>query len=250
MNLLYINPVILLKYAQYTRLAGPVYHFPFQSFLRNDIMSTPEFKAIPARPRVKCGATERSGKGDCMACDRARSSAYYAANRDKQRALKAAHYAANRDRIKAAASAYYAANKEKAKATTAAWRLANPEKIRAASEAWKAANQEKAKGCIAEWKAAHPEALLMYNQNRRALKKGAGGKLSKGLFAKLFKLQKGKCPCCKQPLGEDYHLDHIQPLALGGSNTDDNMQLLRAKCNLQKNAKHPIDFMQHRGFLL
>jgi len=36
----------------------------------------------------------------------------------------------------------------------------------------------------------------------------------------------------------------------GGSNTDDNMQLLRKLCNLQKHAKHPVDFMQERGFLL
>ena len=74
--------------------------------------------------------------------------------------------------------------------------------------------------------------------------------LSVGLSAKLFKLQKGKCPCCKQPLGDDYHLDHKMPLALGGTNTDENMQLLRSICNLQKHAKHPVDFMQERGYLL
>jgi len=28
------------------------------------------------------------------------------------------------------------------------------------------------------------------------------------------------------------------------------MQLLNAICNLQKHAKHPVDFMQERGFLL
>ena len=38
--------------------------------------------------------------------------------------------------------------------------------------------------------------------------------------------------------------------ALGGLNADSNMQLLRAECNLQKSAKHPVDFMQSRGFLL
>lgn len=35
-----------------------------------------------------------------------------------------------------------------------------------------------------------------------------------------------------------------------GTNTDDNIQLLRKLCNLQKSAKHPVDFMQQRGFLL
>lgn len=56
--------------------------------------------------------------------------------------------------------------------------------------------------------------------------------------------------CCGLPLGDNYHIDHIMPLALGGSNTDDNIQLLRQRCNNQKCAKHPVDFMQSRGFLL
>lgn len=90
----------------------------------------------------------------------------------------------------------------------------------------------------------------MYEHKRRAQALASGGVLSVGLSAKLFKLQKGMCPCCKQPLGDDYHMDHKMPLALGGSNTDNNMQLLRKKCNQQKNAKHPVDFMQSRGFLL
>lgn len=74
--------------------------------------------------------------------------------------------------------------------------------------------------------------------------------MSSGLAIRLYKLQRGKCACCGLPLGDDYHLDHIMPLALGGTNTDDNIQLLRAKCNMQKSAKHPVDFMQQRGFLL
>lgn len=39
------------------------------------------------------------------------------------------------------------------------------------------------------------------------------------------------------------------PIARGGSNTDDNVQLLCPACNLKKSAKHPVDFMQERGFL-
>lgn len=73
---------------------------------------------------------------------------------------------------------------------------------------------------------------------------------SKGLAERLFRLQRGKCACCKKPLGSDYHLDHIMPLALGGVNEDSNIQLLRAKCNMQKHTVHPVEFMQQRGFLL
>jgi hypothetical protein len=40
------------------------------------------------------------------------------------------------------------------------------------------------------------------------------------------------------------------PLAKGGTNTDNNMQLLKATCNQQKHAKDPVEFMQSRGFLI
>ena len=40
------------------------------------------------------------------------------------------------------------------------------------------------------------------------------------------------------------------PLARGGKHEASNLQLLCPPCNMSKNAKHPIDFMQQRGFLL
>lgn len=132
-----------------------------------------------------------------------------------------------------------------------AWNAANPAKHRAADAKWLAANPGKRQATTAAWAAANPEARRIRCQNRRARKREAGGKLSKGLTDRLFKLQKGKCACgCKQPLGDDYHLDHIMPIILGGVNEDWNIQLLRSLCNQQKHAKHPIDFMQQRGFLL
>lgn len=136
------------------------------------------------------------------------------------------------------------------KATSSAWLSANAEKKKASRAAWQAAHLDIAREHTAAWAKANPEALRIKEQNRRALKSASGGVLSKGLAEKLFKLQRGKCPCCAKPLGDDYHLDHKTPLALGGTNTDDNMQLLTATCNLQKGSK-PLDaFMQSRGFLL
>lgn len=150
----------------------------------------------------------------------------------------------------AASTAWRAANPETARAATNAWRAANPDRNKAEKAAYKAANHEKVKAYAAAWAETNPEAIRINNHNRRARKRANGGTLSRGLSAKLFKLQKGKCPCCGLPLGNNYHLDHRMPLALGGSNDDGNMQLLRQRCNNQKWAKHPVDFMQERGFLL
>lgn len=97
----------------------------------------------------------------------------------------------------------------------------------------------------------NPEHNRRSARNRRARLMGCTGRPTAGIDERLLKLQRGKCACgCKRPLGDNFHRDHIIPLALGGDNTDENIQLLRARCNMQKGAKHPIDFMQQRGFLL
>ena len=164
-------------------------------------------------------------------------------------AKKAIKYAENKEHCTALSAAWVAANPGKVKAKNAAWRLRNADAINLRAAARRKANPEKVKLALSTWAKAHPESIRIKSHNRRN-KVAASGKLSKGLIAKLFKLQKGKCPCCKQSLGDNYHLDHQMPLALGGSNSDENMQLLRAVCNQQKHAKHPVDFMQSRGFLL
>lgn len=130
------------------------------------------------------------------------------------------------------------------------WQAANSDRLKLVKAAYYAANVGKIKAATAAYATATLEARRIRQSNRRARKRANGGVLSRGLPAKLFALQKGKCACCKKSLGENYHLDHIMPLALGGANTDDNMQLLTATCNMSKQASHPIDFMQRRGFLL
>jgi 5-methylcytosine-specific restriction endonuclease McrA len=38
--------------------------------------------------------------------------------------------------------------------------------------------------------------------------------------------------------GEEYHVDHIIPLSIGGAHHQDNMRVITAKENLEKNAKY------------
>lgn len=206
----------------------------------------------------KCGGSDFYICGQCKVCRKACNAAYRELTRIKPTRIKLTEEQKKRNR-KAVTLAYSLKNREKLRVASKTWNTENKEKRKiyessskrkAKCAAWYAANTEKVKAYKAEWKKANPEAKRIQNNNRRALKIAAGGRLSRSLSEKLFKLQKGKCACCKQPLGDNYHLDHIMPLALGGSNTDGNMQLLRQRCNNQKCAKHPVDFMQERGFLL
>ncbi|WP_159275068.1 HNH endonuclease [Variovorax boronicumulans] len=131
-----------------------------------------------------------------------------------------------------------------------AWRESNPDRAKGLVARWRANNPERVAALHREWKKANPTRNRIYRQNRRKLERQAGGKISNGIAEKLFKLQRGCCACCSLPLGRNYHLDHVVPLALGGEHADSNLQLLRQRCNNQKKAKHPVDFMRERGFLL
>jgi hypothetical protein len=211
---------------------------------------------------IKCGSSDRNKSGDCKACSNARAAAWRVANQERAKQNSSAYYAANKEQIKENVADYRAQNPEKVAACTAAWQKANPDKCNANTAKWAVANQDKVRAKNAAWHAKNsekvkaktqrrrkqnPEWARLQVQNRRARTKGT---LSRGITEKLFVLQKGLCACCSLPLGENYHLDHIMPLALGGANTDNNMQLLRQRCNTQKGAKHPVDFMQQRGFLI
>lgn len=220
----------------------------------------------------KCGETKpktefskNSSKRDglmpcCKVCNSARARKWQTQNREKNRATKRKWVAANQDKVKFTyakwkadnpghCADWRAANPEKAKSIAARYRAANPEKKTASSAKWYAANSDKVKATSLAWAKANPEACRIISHNRRARQRANGGVLSKGLVEKLFKLQRGKCACCHVSLKDGNHMDHRIPVARGGPNEDWNMQLLCPPCNLSKNAKDPIAFMQSRGFL-
>lgn len=141
-------------------------------------------------------------------------------------------------------------NKEKLKKYRYEFCKTNNEAIRSRASKWLKENREKANETKRAYRKNNPEGHRIGKHNRRLREKANGGQLSKGISKILFKLQKGKCPCCGKPLGSNFHLDHIIPITLGGANSDSNIQLLRAECNLKKNAIHPVVYMQSRGFLL
>lgn len=73
--------------------------------------------------------------------------------------------------------------------------------------------------------------------------------LSPGIYQRLYVAQCGQCVYCRISLDEvTPHLDHIMPLALGGSNTDDNVQLLCPTCNIRKGSTHPAEYEARIGY--
>lgn len=101
---------------------------------------------------------------------------------------------------------------------------------------------------LREWAKANPDKKREHAARRAGRKLG---RLEQGSVTKIGRLQTWKCACCRVHLKRTgYHIDHIMPLALGGEHAAFNIQLLCPKCNLSKSAKHPVDFMRQRGYLL
>lgn len=203
---------------------------------------------------------------------KAQHDAWYAANREARLAYAAAWNAANKesaqewrvknaDKLKEQNAAWHATNKErrnaeqrerdkarywadpeKARARIKNQRTADPEATRAKERAYRATRADKAQASTKAWIAKHPEYLRQRNANIKAKRRAVPGKLSRGYIKKLYAIQQGVCACCETELMDGYHLDHIMPVSLGGTHTDDNVQLLCPPCNLRKGAKHPDVF--------
>jgi 5-methylcytosine-specific restriction endonuclease McrA len=93
-------------------------------------------------------------------------------------------------------------------------------------------------------------AKSVYRRNRKAKQRNAVGRHTKQDIERIHTAQKYKCAICKCSTKDKCEVDHIMPLALGGSNDPLNLQILCPACNNRKNAKHPVDYMQSLGLLL
>lgn len=196
---------------------------------------------------------------------KAATAATNAKHPERKRAADAKYKAENREKIRAAGRAYVAANAEKVNAITVKWqqenrerfvayqkdyRVKNAEKEAQRKAVWRAVNGDREREYRRVWTAENKDKRCVVEQNRRERKRSGTGRLSPDLAQKLLVLQKNMCACCRTSLDDGYHLDHHMPLALGGPHEDANIQLLCPLCNRSKGAKHPVEFMQKRGFLL
>lgn len=150
------------------------------------------------------------------------------------------------EQIGAYSAKYYTENAEQEKARCAKWKSEHP----GYDAKYYAEHLDQEKVRTAKYQAEYPERARARSHKRRARVLEVGGKFSAAEIRALLKQQKRKCSVCIVNIDKDYHIDHIMPLALGGHNGITNIQLLCPRCNLSKKDKHPIDFMQSRGFLL
>lgn len=190
----------------------------------------------------------------CKTCDCAAGVTWRKDNPEKAKEIRAAWRKANPERSKEISSAYKAANKEHCKAQWAKWAENNRAKRKAYNAAFYADNIETVRGKIDAWRKANPEKQAEQWRNRRARKRNAEGTHTAADVLSIFTAQRGLCANCQAKLfksgAKKYHVDHMMPLALGGSNLPDNLQCLCPTCNLSKGAKHPDAWAAQNGRLI
>lgn len=109
------------------------------------------------------------------------------------------------------------------------WRQRNPEKRAEIGKRWQRANLDKCAG---------------YSRLRQEREKNAPGFFGATDIVRIYLSQNGLCACCGTALECRFEVDHVMPLALGGTNWPGNLQFLCGGCNRLKGAQHPSDFCQ------
>ena len=146
----------------------------------------------------------------------------------KAKARAAAKRQADPEAVNAAKRAYYAANRQRVLEQNAAWRAANREHVNATNRAYKQANRGKVYAAVARrnlGKRSVPTDVFTYDE--------------------IFARDGWVCQLCgrrvnpalRRPHPRAAELDHIIPLAAGGDNRRNNVQLSHGDCNRRKGTK-------------
>lgn len=211
----------------------------------------------------------------------ARKREQYASNAEEERVKACERRAKNRDEINARRREQRAGNPEQARVRdrehyashrfelgqrAVTRRLISPEEMRAKERERYAKNRDKRVSAERVRRAKHREKINAQRRDRhaknplkarvqqatrRAFKHAAGGIHTAQDIREIYELQHGKCAYCRLKLKDKYHIDHIMPIKLGGSNDRKNLQLTCGpRCNSAKGAKDPIDFARELGRLL
>lgn len=118
----------------------------------------------------------------------------------------------------------------------------SPEKGRTAAKKWRDNNPEKAREIDREWRKRNPLKVRAKGMRRTARKKNAEGVYTGNDVQKQYQLQKGKCYWCHKKVDTKYHVDHVIPLAKGGTNWPSNIVIACPYCNQSKGCKLPHEW--------
>ena len=153
--------------------------------------------------------------------------------------------AKNKDRVKEYNKKYHTENTEYILNRAKEYREENRELLNQKKRYWYNENKNHAY----QYRKDRAAIYGAHARNRRARIKGNGGEHTGAEVRELLVKQGGRCAICKITV-DNYHVDHVYPIAKGGRNDISNLQILCPPCNLSKNDSDPIEYAQRNGFLI
>lgn len=156
--------------------------------------------------------------------DYARS--WYLKNQDAVRAYRRARYATKREKLQSDQRAWYASHKDQVRIYDAT--PSRREGRRRATRVWKMRNPDKVRlsNFLREWRAQR-----------------APGTCSVAAMAARIAFYGNVCAYCGGPYE---HIDHVIPLARGGTNWPANLRPACGPCNLSKGSFPLLEFLKRR----
>lgn len=93
-----------------------------------------------------------------------------------------------------------------------------------------------------QWRRNNPGMARAQHQRRRALKKNAVGSFSATDIQIQMRSQANRCWWCGVGLDKGWHIDHLIPLAKGGSNNPENIVISCPHCNVSRQDRLPQEW--------
>jgi 5-methylcytosine-specific restriction endonuclease McrA len=169
---------------------------------------------------------------------------------EQRKIIDAEYRKNNKDKIRTYLAKYYSSHKQESKENHKKWLSLHPGKMKEYTRKYQSTHRAEVNARNAEYRKNHPEQIrnqtrswrlrnpekaIMSVHRRRARRLGAHGECS-GSDIRLLKTILGtscaSCGACKC-----LSIDHVIPLAAGGSNHPTNIQFLCGSCNSSKNTR-------------
>lgn len=202
---------------------------------------------------TKCGEekpleefhVDRRGKdgrqAQCKPCKLAAGRTSYRKHREKKLAYQRQYRAENPEKRAATLGDWERRNPENYKERKRRYRKRHPEKIKAENAAYYRANRERILAQKTKYREQNREAIYA-RRDREKHAEGVRRRRARKLDAyvapvsdsAIIQRDRGRCGICGKPIMGDLEIDHIVPLAKGGTHEPDNVQLAHRRCNRKK----------------